>query len=328
MYEKPFADLSNKNILLSGGAGFIGSNIAEYLLKHGVKKLRILDNLSTGYKKNIESFLKFPAFEFMEGDIRSIEVCHNACRGMDLLCHQAALGSVPRSVNDPVTTHDVNAGGFVNMLTAAKQAGIKRIVFASSSSVYGDNTDSPKTENHTGNVLSPYAASKVSNELFAGVFGKTYGLNIKGLRYFNVFGPRQDPDGPYAAVIPLFIKNALSNRQSIIHGDGNQSRDFTFIENVVQANVLALAAQDQTAGAEMFNVACGKSYSVNILHRLINTLSEKQFPAVSGPHRIGDIKNSLASIKKASDILHYHASVDFETGLQITFNYFKALKLS
>ncbi len=327
MYEKSFehADLSSKKILVSGGAGFIGSNIVEYFLKQGAKKVRVLDNLSTGHKKNIEEFFKNPSFEFIKGDIRSMDDCIRACQGMDMLSHQAALGSVPRSVKDPVTTHEVNSGGFVNLLFAAKEAGIHRVVYASSSSVYGDNKDTPKTESKTGRVLSPYAASKVSNEIFAGVFSKCYGMNISGLRYFNVFGPRQDPEGPYAAVIPLFIKQALSNKPSTIHGDGKQSRDFTFVENVVQANALALSNVNKSLAGEVFNVACGISYSILNLHKSINTLCGKNLMPIFGPYREGDIKDSLASIHKISDALQYFPTVDFVKGLEITVTYFKEL---
>ncbi|MFI5135539.1 MAG: NAD-dependent epimerase/dehydratase family protein, partial [Chitinophagales bacterium] len=242
MHETPFhsKSLSEYSFLVTGGAGFIGSHLVEYLLKHGAKKVRVLDNLLTGSEKNVKLFISHPAYEFFREDIRNVNDCQRACEGIDFVLHQAALASVQRSMKDPITTHEINAGGFLNMLIAAREARVKRFVYASSSSIYGDHPDLPKKEDKTGNPLSPYAVSKKTNELYAHVFATAFGMEIIGLRYFNIFGPRQDPNGPYAAVIPAFIRDLNSGKSPIIYGNGSQTRDFTFVENAVQANIKAL----------------------------------------------------------------------------------------
>ena len=241
MYETPFhaGSLADRAFLVTGGAGFIGSNLVEYLLRHGAGRVRVLDNFSNGFRKNLRAFEGNPAFELLEGDIRDQDACHRACAGMDVVLHQAALGSVPRSINDPVTSNDVNVGGFVQMLVAAKDAGVQRFVYAAFSSTYGDSPHLPKVEDRIGRPLSPYAVTKYANELYADVFAQTYGMQIIGLRYFNIFGPRQDPNGAYAAVIPLFIDALLKDEAPTLNGDGRQTRDFTFVENCVQANIRA-----------------------------------------------------------------------------------------
>src|SRR5690554_6703142 len=246
MYQNPYhkQDLSTLNFLVTGGAGFIGSNLVAYLLKHGAKKVRVLDDFSNGYRENLKEFESNPAFELMEGDIRDLETCKQAMADIDYVSHQAALGSVPRSINDPITTNDVNISGFLNMLVACRDAKVKRMIYAASSSTYGDHSGLPKVEEQIGNPLSPYAVTKYVNELYASVFSKTYDFHTIGLRYFNVFGPKQNPHGPYAAVIPLFIEAALKQEAASINGDGETSRDFTFVENAVQANVKALLEEN------------------------------------------------------------------------------------
>jgi UDP-N-acetylglucosamine/UDP-N-acetylgalactosamine 4-epimerase len=262
MYEIPYhtGNLSQHSFLITGGAGFIGSNLVEYLLKYGAKKVRVFDNLATGNAHNLNSFQQDPAFEFIEGDICDLNACRKACDGIDFVSHQAALGSVPRSINEPWNTNNVNAGGFVNMLSAAKDAGVKKFVYASSSSVYGDEKSLPKVEEKIGKPLSPYAVSKLTNELYAEVFQKVYGMNILGLRYFNIFGPKQDPNGQYAAVIPLFVSKILKREEVFIDGDGEQTRDFTFVENAVQANVRAFFAPNETSSGQVFNIAVAKTF--------------------------------------------------------------------
>src|SRR5690242_8723987 len=245
MYEKPYHSekLKKYSFLITGGAGFIGSNLAEYLLKHGAGKVRVVDNLSNGYYRNISGFIGNPAFEFIEGDIRDPEICRRACENIDFVSHQAAMGSVQRSIADPVTTNEVNVCGFLNMLNAVKNSNVKHMVYASSSSIYGNSETLPKSENKIGRPLSPYAVTKYANELYADVFAKRYGTRTTGLRYFNIFGPRQNPAGPYAAVIPALIQAILKNTPAVINGDGFQTRDFTFVENAVQANIKALLSQ-------------------------------------------------------------------------------------
>ena len=274
MYETPFhnTDLSKHSFLVTGGCGFIGSNIVEYLLKYKAGKVVVLDNISTGFKKNIEPFLGKPNFSFIEGDIINLETCKSACRGIDFVNHQAALGSVPRSVKDPVATHAVNATGFLNMLVAAKDAGVKRVVYASSSSVYGDHPVLPKVEEETGNPLSPYAVTKKTNELYARVFGSTYKMEIIGLRYFNVFGPNQSPEGAYAAVIPLFMQAVINKTAPYIDGDGEQTRDFTFVENAVQANIRSFFAENKEALNKVYNVADRKSTRLNSSHSSVSRM--------------------------------------------------------
>ena len=318
-------DISQYTFLVTGGAGFIGSHITEYLLKNGAGKVRVLDNLSTGFKRNLEPFMGMDNFEFMEGDIRDPETCRRACEGVDYVTHQAALGSVPRSVSDPITSNDVNVSGFVNMITAAKNAGVKTFVYASSSSVYGDEPNLPKREERTGNLLSPYAVTKMTNELYANVFAKLYNFNVVGLRYFNVFGPRQDPHGPYAAVIPLFVDGILNNKPVYINGDGEQTRDFTFVLNAVQANVRGMMAENEKAFAQAYNVAVGENFTVNFLYNAIREqLALPHEPTYREP-RAGDIQDSLANISKAQELLGYQPTQRFLDGLKITVDFFKEL---
>ncbi len=315
--------IRDMHVLVSGGAGFIGSNIVSYLLQHGVGKVRVLDNLSNGFMRNLESFKSDARFEFMEGDITRPDDCAKACQGMHLLTHQAALGSVPRSIKNPLATSDANTTGYLNMLIAARDAGIKRVVYASSSSVYGDSTASPKKEENLGRPLSPYAVSKLTNELYASVFAMHYGMEIIGLRYFNVFGPHQDPNGPYAAAIPLFMNALLFGKEAVIYGDGAQTRDFTFVENAVQANIRALFTNNQHALNKVYNVAVGESVSVNDLYHTIAEICGQTRQPKHVPERIGDIKNSLADISLAKDLLGYNPRYRIREGLEVTIDWFR-----
>jgi UDP-N-acetylglucosamine/UDP-N-acetylgalactosamine 4-epimerase len=317
------SDISGKSFLVTGGAGFIGSHIVGYLLKNGAGKVRVLDNLATGSLANVDLFRSYSRYEFMEGDIRDAGTCVRACDGADHVSHQAALGSVPRSVKDPVTSNEVNVSGFVNVITAAKDAGVKTFVYASSSSVYGDEPNLPKTEERTGNLLSPYAVTKKANELYASVFHALYGMKVIGLRYFNVFGPRQDPNGPYAAVIPLFVKGIMEQSPVYINGDGGQTRDFTFVENAVQANIRGMLTEEDSAFGEVYNVAVGANYTVNFLFKSICKLLETEHSPVYREPRSGDIRDSLADISKASRLLDYQPTQKFLDGLQLTVDYFK-----
>lgn len=327
MYESPFhkTDLSNYSFLITGGAGFIGSNIVQYLIKHNAGKVRVLDNFSTGSKKNIQEFIDNPAFELMEGDIRDLDVCRGAVDGVDFVSHQAALGSVPRSINDPITTNEVNISGFLNMLVAARDQKVKRLIYAASSSTYGDHIGLPKVENAIGKPLSPYAITKYVNELYAGIFSEVYGFHALGLRYFNVFGPKQDPFGPYAAVIPLFIKAALDNDAPYINGDGTISRDFTFVENAVQANIKALFEENLNRH-EVINVACGESISLNDLWTSITAIESKEIAPIYRQERKGDIKHSLADVTKGKDLIGYIPSVKVKEGLSFTYSWYKTTK--
>jgi UDP-N-acetylglucosamine 4-epimerase len=312
-------------ILLTGGAGFIGSNLVEKLLEnHQIEKVKVLDNLSTGNILNLKEFLGNPKFEFIEGDIRNKEACFSASEGMDAICHQAALGSVPRSINDPQTTHDVNVNGFINILESARLNNIKRIVYASSSSVYGDLTASPKIESRRGSLLSPYAASKMTNELYAEAFSKTYDLQLIGLRYFNVFGPKQNPEGPYAAVVPLFIKAAVQNISPVINGDGTITRDFTPIQNVVQINLKGLLKDMNGNFSHVFNVACGQTTDLNKMWSYIKEITGASVDANYGPNRKGDILNSLADISLAKTVLGYEPDTDLSGTLAKTISDFKS----
>lgn len=318
-------DLSKSSFLVTGGAGFIGGHIAAYLLMNGAARVRVLDNLSNGFQYNIDILKKYPAFEFIEGDIRNFQTCLEACKGMDYVSHQAALGSVPRSVKFPELTNDVNVGGFVNMIKAATDNGIKKFVYASSSSVYGDEPTLPKREDRTGNCLSPYAVSKKTNELYADVFYRTYGTQVIGFRYFNVFGPRQDPDGPYAAVIPLFVKAVINQTPAYINGDGNQTRDFTYVENAVQINVRGMLSENPEAVNKVYNVAVGEQFSVNELYRQVKEyFGSNQEPVYREP-RAGDVRNSLADISLAQKYLGYSPEVRFVDGLKTTIAYFQHL---
>lgn len=315
-------DLSDYSFLITGGAGFIGSNLVEYLLKYGAKKVRVLDDFSTGLRKNIEGFFLNASFELMEGDIRSLSTCQKAVESMDYVLHQAALGSVPRSIKDPLTTNEVNINGFLNVLMAAKEAGIKRVLYAASSSTYGDSQELPKVEERIGKPLSPYAVTKYVNELYADVFSNMYGMELIGLRYFNVFGQRQDPNGAYAAVIPKFVKQLMNHESPVINGDGEYSRDFTYIDNVVQMNIKALFTKNINAVNQVYNVAYGQKTTLN---QLVATLKERlaevdpeiaHVESIYGSHRMGDIPHSLASIDKAKELLNYDPRFSIQEGVK------------
>lgn len=312
---------TGRKILVTGGAGFIGSNIVEELLKLGAT-VRVLDNLSTGFMHNIESFMANPLFEFIEGDICIYEDCLKAVEGVDAITHQAALGSVPRSIAHPELTHATNATGFLNMLRAANEKGVKRFVYASSSSVYGDSDVSPKTIGSEGNLLSPYAVTKHLNEEYAKVYARLHGLETIGMRYFNVFGPKQNPNGVYAAAIPKFVEAMRTGGEIIINGDGEQSRDFTYVKNAVKANILALSSQNKEVFGNVFNVACGHYLSLNqVVESLQKQLKEKGLlhpnaVITYGPERVGDIRNSLADISDTQSKLDYFDLVFFDEGVR------------
>ncbi len=318
-------DISGSHFLVTGGAGFIGSHIAEYLLKNGAQKVRVLDNLSNGFQKNVDFLKQYPAFEFIEGDIRNTDTCLQACAGIDFISHQAALGSVPRSIKEPIYFSDVNTTGTVNIFKAAVEQGVKQVTYASSSSVYGDEQTLPKQEDKIGNALSPYAITKRSNELWARVFSETYGLKVLGFRYFNIFGPRQDPDGPYAAVIPLFVKGIINQTPVYINGDGEQTRDFTFVENAVQINVKGMLTANSEALKKVYNVAIGERFTVNQLYKICQEQLGSNFAATYRDERPGDIRDSLADISLAKNLLGYAPTKKFEDGLIETIQFFKAL---
>jgi UDP-N-acetylglucosamine 4-epimerase len=318
-------DLSDKNFLVTGGAGFIGSHITEYLLKNGAKKVRVLDNMANGFESNLAVFKTYPSFEFIEGDIRNFATCQLACNGIDYVTHQAALGSVPRSIKEPQTTNDVNVGGFVNILKAAVDNKVNRFVYASSSSVYGDEPSLPKKEERLGNCLSPYAVSKRVDEIYAQVFADVYKIPAIGFRYFNIFGPRQDPDGPYAAVIPLFVKGIINKTPVYINGDGEQTRDFTFVENAVQVNIKAMLTEKEEAINKTYNVAVGENFSVNYLYDVVRKFLKSGHQPTYREPRAGDIKNSLADISLAKNLLNYQPTKKFEDGLIETIEYFKKI---
>jgi len=318
-------DLKDASFLITGGAGFIGGHIAEYLLKNGAGKVRVIDNFCNGFQSNLDVLRKYNAFEFFEGDIRDLETCRKASEGIDYISHQAALGSVPRSIKDPSNTNDVNVGGFVNILKAAVDNNVRQFVYASSSSVYGDEPTLPKKEERIGNCLSPYAVSKRADELYASVFANAYNIPVLGFRYFNIFGPRQDPDGPYAAVIPLFVKAIMKNTSAFINGDGGQTRDFTYVENAVQVNVKGMLSANVEARNKVYNVALGKNYSVNFLYDAIKKYLNSTIDATHREPREGDIRNSLADISLAKNLLGYEPTMNFESGLVKTIEYFKDL---
>lgn len=325
MYSEAYhdKDLSKYNFLVTGGAGFIGSNIVEYLLKFGAKHVRVLDDLSNGYRTNISEFESHSNFEFIEGDIRKLDDCEKATDGIDIVLHQAALGSVPRSIDDPITSNDVNVSGFLNMLVACKNSEtVKRFVYAASSSTYGDSLILPKVEHNIGKPLSPYAVTKYVNELYADVFAKTYDMEIIGLRYFNVFGPKQSPEGAYAAVIPLFMKALHDQKPPTINGDGEQTRDFTFVENAVQANIRAAFA-DKEAANQVYNVAFGERISLNDLWKALQNAADISLKPNYGPPRLGDVRDSLADIDKAKKMIGYNPKFDVQKGLNVTWDYFK-----
>lgn len=311
-----------KQILITGGAGFIGSNLTEYFLGQGYR-VRVLDNFATGHMHNLMPFFSkySETFELQVGDIRDLEACRRAVYGVDYVLHEAALGSVPRSVKDPITSNDVNVSGFLNMLVAARDAGVKRFVYAASSSTYGDSTTLPKVEDKIGKPLSPYAITKYVNELYADVFAKTYGMELIGLRYFNVFGRRQDPNGAYAAVIPLFVKQLMDHRAPTINGDGTYSRDFTYIDNVIQMNRLAIQTTNPESINKVYNTAVGERTTLNQLFEAIRTNLSKFDPEIAfiepiyGTNRVGDIPHSLASVEKAQRLLGYTPSHTMAQGL-------------
>ncbi len=307
--------------LVTGGAGFIGSNLCEAILEKGYQ-VRCLDNLSTGKKENIDLFIEHPNYTFIEGDIRDYETCLEACDNVDYVLHQAAWGSVPRSIEMPQFYEEVNIKGTLNMMEAARQTGVKKFVYASSSSVYGDEPNLPKMEGREGNVLSPYALTKKVDEEYGRLYAKLYNLDTYGLRYFNVFGRRQNPNGAYAAVLPKFIQQLLNDESPTINGDGKQSRDFTYIENVIEANLKACLASSEYAG-EAFNIAYGgREYLIDIYHNLREVLDKKIEP-IFGPDRVGDIKHSNADISKAKIMLEYSPSWSFEKGINKAIKWYK-----
>ena len=310
-----------RKVLITGGAGFIGSNLCEYFLDKNFQVV-CLDNFATGHKKNIEQFISNNDFTFIEGDIRNYKDCEKAVKGVDFVLHQAALGSVPRSIKDPLTSNEVNVNGFLNMLQASKEEGVKRFVYAASSSTYGDSESLPKIEDVIGKPLSPYAITKYVNELYAEIFSKTYGIETIGLRYFNVFGRKQDPNGAYAAVIPKFVMQFMNHESPVINGDGNYSRDFTYIDNVIQMNELAMLSKNPKAVNTVFNTAYGDRTTLN---QLVTILREElsffdpeiaKVEIVYGPNRVGDIPHSLASIEKAKEILGYNPQYSLQEGLK------------
>ncbi|MDC8099698.1 MULTISPECIES: SDR family oxidoreductase [Chryseobacterium] len=308
-------------ILITGGAGFIGSNLTEYFLNKGYDVV-CLDNFATGHRHNVEPFLKNPNYKLIEGDIRDLEVCRKAVENVDYILHQAALGSVPRSIKDPITSNDVNVSGFLNMLVAARDANVKRFVYAASSSTYGDSASLPKVEDVIGRPLSPYAITKYVNELYADVFGKTYGMQCIGLRYFNVFGRRQDPNGAYAAVIPLFVKQLINHESPTINGTGDYSRDFTYIDNVIQMNERAMLTENPEAVNTVYNTAVGDRTTLNdligYLKKYLSEFDEKiaEVEVNYGPNRVGDIPHSLASVEKAEKLLGYQPTHTIDKGLK------------
>lgn len=312
---------TRSTILITGGAGFIGSNLSEYFLSKGHKVI-CLDNFATGHRHNLKDFINNPNFRLIEGDIRNATDCSNAVKGVDYVLHQAALGSVPRSINDPVTTNDVNVSGFLNMLVAATDAKVKRFVYAASSSTYGDSVGLPKVEEVIGKPLSPYAITKYVNELYAEIFSKTYGLETIGLRYFNVFGRKQDPQGAYAAVIPKFVMQLMQHESPVINGDGNYSRDFTYIDNVIQMNELAMTTGNGLAVNTVYNTAYGDRNTLNNLVSYLKEFLSKYDPEIAnvaidyGPNRAGDIPHSLASIDKAKELLGYEPKFSLQQGLE------------
>ena len=314
-------ELSNKRVLVTGGAGFIGSNLCETLLYKG-NKVICLDNFATGKRENLENLLNDANFTLIEGDIRKLEDCLKATKDVDYVLHQAALGSVPRSIKDPITSNEVNVSGFLNMLVAARDNGVKRFVYAASSSTYGDSESMPKIEDVIGKPLSPYAITKYVNELYADIFSKTYGLETIGLRYFNVFGRKQDPDGAYAAVIPKFVSQLMSEESPVINGDGNYSRDFTYIDNVIQANLLSLVTTNENAINTVYNVAYGDRNTLNdLMIYLKEYLSEfdaeiSSVEVIYGPNRVGDIPHSHASVNKAKELLNYNPQFSLQKGLK------------
>tara|TARA_Y100001958_G_scaffold149371_1_gene131940 strand:+ start:4110 stop:5102 length:993 start_codon:yes stop_codon:yes gene_type:complete len=328
------AEIKNKKILVTGGAGFIGSNLCEKLIKLN-NKVICLDNFSTGNRKNLSNVLKNKNFILIEGDIRDFNICLVASKNVNFILHQAALGSVPRSINDPLTTNDVNISGFLNILLAAKENNVKRVVYAASSSTYGDSDSLPKVEDKIGKPLSPYAITKYVNELYAKNFSEIYSVDTIGLRYFNVFGEKQDPNGAYAAVIPKFISLLINHKSPVINGDGTNSRDFTYIENVIQANILSMLITNKKSLNNVYNIACGERNSLNdLFNYLVNYLSNydnniSEIKPIYGPPRFGDVLHSHASIEKAKLLLNYNPRINLNDGLKKSIKwYWNALKLN
>jgi UDP-N-acetylglucosamine 4-epimerase len=311
-------------ILVTGGAGFIGSNLVLSLIHdERITAIKVLDNLETGSIKNLSAVRNSPKFEFIEGDIRNYAICLGTSEGIDIISHQAALGSVPRSIVDPITTHEVNATGTLNIFNAARENGVKRLVYAASSSTYGDHPGLPKVEEIIGSPISPYGVTKLMNEMYAKVFAELYKMEFIGLRYFNVYGPHQNPAGPYAAVIPLFIKSFLENKSPVINGTGEHSRDFTFVEDVVQANKLAMFTEDKKAVNQVYNIAKGEKTTLTELVSVLQQVTGKKIEATYGAERSGDIKHSLADISKAKNLLSYHPGTSPGEGLRKTYEWYK-----
>ncbi len=324
--------LQNKNILVTGGAGFIGSNLCEELLSLGAK-VTCLDNFSTGFHKNLDAIKDHPNFLLIEGDIRDLDTCKKACENQEFVLHEAALGSVPRSINDPITSNEVNVGGFLNMLVAARDSGVKRFVYAASSSTYGDSEALPKIEERIGKPLSPYAITKYVNELYADVFKKTYDFDTVGLRYFNVFGRKQNPNGAYAAVIPKFVMQLMNHESPVINGGGEYSRDFTYIDNVILMNLLALTSENNDAQNQVYNTAFGERTTLNDLVKYLKEYLAEYDAEISnidiiyGDYRKGDVPHSLASIEKAEKLLNYAPQFSMKNGLKEAVKwYWKNLK--
>ena len=315
----------NHNFLITGGAGFIGSNLVSYLMNNNANLVRVVDNLSTGNLDNIKQYLDSPNFEFINGDIIDPLLCEKAVTNINFISHQAALGSVPRSISTPLHTHSSNVTGFLNLINAAKKSlKLKNFVYASSSSVYGDSPILPKIEGNEGEVLSPYAGSKQMNEIYANIFSKVYNFNSVGLRYFNIFGPRQNPDSEYSAVIPVFCRKIINNQTCVINGKGDTSRDFTYVDNAVIANLLALKSELNTH--QVFNIGCGSNYSLNNLVEKLEEISAKKITVKYGSERKGDVKHSHANIDKANSLLNFEPVVSFEEGLNLTYKYYSNLE--
>lgn len=320
--------MKGASILVTGGAGFIGSNLVEGLLNDSrVGFVRVLDNLATGSLDNLTELLKDDRLEFMEGDICDFDTCMKAMEGIDLITHQAALGSVPRSIQNPLKTNEVNISGTLNVFTAARETGISRIVYAASSSTYGDSPSLPKKEDIIGSPLSPYAVTKLVNELYAKVYAQLFNMEFIGLRYFNVFGPKQNPEGPYAAVLPLFVKALLTGKSPTIHGDGLQSRDFTFVQNAVHANLQALFTQNKEAVNQVYNIAVGEQTTLIELFEKLRAISGVALDANHGPERIGDVRHSLADISKARTLLEYNPPFTIDEGLEKAFEWYSAVNM-
>lgn len=315
--------LQNKKILITGGAGFIGSNLSCFLAQQNIAEITILDDFSTGKENNIIELKGNPKVKILRGDIRDLNDCRNACKEVNIVFHQAALGSVQRSIHDPLSTNAVNVTGFLNILQAARDAGVQRIVYASSSSVYGDDKTIPKVETKTGNVLSPYAVSKQTNEEYARVFAEHYQMEIIGLRYFNVYGPKQDVLGAYAAVIPIFLDAMINKKETVIYGDGSNSRDFTYIDNVIEANMRAASVTLRDEKAPVFNIACGATTSLNELHNILSQETDNKLKPIYLEARKGDIRDSFADISKAISILGYSPKVNLSDGIQKTVEWWR-----